>query len=82
MLHATFSVVVQVSGSRGSSGATPACGPRNCGQFCAWAVRAGTAVRTRMAEIGKTNAACVMAAQTPGVVAPDSSRNCDGMAFA
>src|SRR4026209_1279963 len=34
-VHAMFSVVLQVSGSRGSSSATPLRLPRNCGQFCA-----------------------------------------------
>jgi hypothetical protein len=31
--HAMFSVALHVSGSRASSGATPARLPRNCGQF-------------------------------------------------
>src|SRR5688572_7638418 len=32
-VHAMFSVALHVSGSRASSGATPARLPRNCGQF-------------------------------------------------
>jgi hypothetical protein len=35
-----FSVALHVSGSRGSSAATPARLPRNCGQFCAGAAAA------------------------------------------
>ena len=35
IFQATFCVALQVSGSAGSSGATPAFGPRNCGQFSA-----------------------------------------------
>src|SRR5438093_7970888 len=35
IFQATLSVALQVSGSFGSSGATPALVPRNCGQCCA-----------------------------------------------
>jgi hypothetical protein len=33
--NATFCVSLHSSGSKGSSAATPACGPRNCGHCCA-----------------------------------------------
>src|SRR5262245_19106997 len=35
IFQAMFSVGLHLSGSLGSSAATPACAPRNCGQFCA-----------------------------------------------
>src|SRR5262245_13344887 len=66
--QATFSVVVHLSGRRGSSAATPARGPRNCGQFCARSTGSGTAARTQ--SITHANAKAALMA--PLYMAPPS----------
>src|SRR5262245_44795468 len=50
IFHATLSVALHVSGRRGSSAATPALVPRNCGQCCASADVARRRVKRAVAR--------------------------------